>query len=1263
MVEDLFPAGVVGSMFAAYRRLLESLASGEGWAGAVGAAVEAPPRPTPVVGFAPAPLFADFLRQAELAPARPAVIDGSGETSFSDLARISGIAAGRLRTLGAGPEKVVAVDLPKSWQQAAAALAVVRAGAAYLPLDPTLPPARRAELIADTQALEPDWPTLLDGQGEAPPLPPVDPASLAYVIFTSGSTGKPKGVMVEHAAALNTLHDLHRRWQVGPNDRVLGLSALNFDLSVYDLFGLPGVGGALVLPEEAQRRDPAAWAELIARHRVTVWNTVPALAAMLAEHGLPEDHPLRLFLLSGDWIPLELVPKLRTLAPKAELVSLGGATEAAIWSIFHPIDHLDPSWSSVPYGQPLANQTMHVVNARLEPCPDWVVGEIEIGGIGLARGYFGDPERTAERFRTDPRTGERRYRTGDLGRFRPGGLIEFLGREDFQVKVQGHRIELGEIEAKLIQHPAVRQAVAAALPAPGQPHQKTLHAFVVAEDGAAEADLWADAVAATTSAVTASAAPIEPALFDAAVDRLARFTAGAAADALQRLGGFDLPAGADGLPAVDALIERCGISPGYRRWLGRTLDLIRRYGRDAAKDDPLRDFAAFDRFGFGPAELDLLGRLTRELPDILSGRKHAGDIYLDAGTMDVYAKLFQGPYQVLGQAIRALADGQTLSILEVGAGLGTTLAGLQPHLPLDRITYHFTDVSQHFIHMARRRLGSQPWLELARLDLMAPVEPAPRLHDVVIASSVLHAVPDVMAALQSIRRRLRPGGLLVMIEETRFQPWYDMSMGLQSGFDSFTDRYRVRHPLLGRDAWREILAEAGFGRVGIPAAPGSLGDLIGLDVILVSPSAGTDGQAAAAFGDLPTELRRFLAERLPDYMVPRFVHRIARLPLTANGKVDRTALVAAEARDQAPASPADERPATPEEQRIAELVGEVLHAPAPMPDQSFFDLGADSLKLVMIQRRLREAMGRSLDMSALFADPTVRGIAAALAQPAAPAPSQPLVMFGEAPDAPILFTVPGVVAMPYYLRMLAQALGTSVNLAALQLPGFFGDVPLDRIETQAAFLVAAMRARQPRGPYRLLGHSYGGTVAFEAARQLRFQGEEVAFLGLLDTVVTESSLDDFQNDQVAQGSIVRALYAIYGDRLPEPLEFIRTLPPAEQLDRTMQALAGGGLVGLDVAVDGVLAVFKANFRAMVAYHPGSYDGPLTLFRTEGGFPEEYYAYESGKALDDPALGWSDHVTGPIDLEPLPGDHLSMLDADHLPILAERLKRRLAPTRS
>ena len=497
VLEDLFPSGLIEAMFGAYGRLLGELAAGDGWQAPVAARVELAARPAPRVAFAPAPLFAGFLARAAAAPDSVAVVDGAGAMRYGELERLSAAAARRLLALGAGPERVVAVDLGKSRQQVAAVLAVGRAGAAYLPLDPALPAARRAELVADTAALEPDWPALLAAaaaDGTSGSLPVVDPASLAYVIFTSGSTGRPKGVMVEHAAALNTVLEVNRRWRVGATDRVLGLSALNFDLSVWDLFGLLAAGGAVVLPAEAERRDPAAWARLVGRHGVTIWNTVPALAAMLAEHGLAEHGlagaaPPRLFLLSGDWVPLELVPRLRALAPAAELVALGGATEAAIWSLAHPIGTTpEPGWPSVPYGRALANQSMHVVNQRLEPCPDWVVGEIEIGGLGLARGYWGDPLRTAERFRTDPVTGERRYRTGDLGRFRPGQLLEFLGREDFQVKIQGHRIELGEIEAHLLEHPAVLNAVATALPAPNQPNLKTLHAFVVTRDGHNESD-------------------------------------------------------------------------------------------------------------------------------------------------------------------------------------------------------------------------------------------------------------------------------------------------------------------------------------------------------------------------------------------------------------------------------------------------------------------------------------------------------------------------------------------------------------------------------------------------------------------------------------------------------------------------------------------------------------------------------------------------------------------------------------------------------
>ncbi|MCA9542118.1 MAG: amino acid adenylation domain-containing protein, partial [Myxococcales bacterium] len=324
----------------------------------------------------------------------------------------------------------------------------------------------------------------------------IDPAGLAYVIFTSGSTGEPKGVMIEHRAALNTVDDVVTRFGWGAGDRVFGLSRAGFDLSVQDVFGTLAVGAALVLPAPDALRDPARWAAQVEATGVTIWNTVPTLMDMLVTHAEARGgrlDTLRLVMLSGDWIPTTLPDRVRALAPRAAVVSLGGATEAAIWSIAHPIERVEPEWTSIPYGRPLRNQRLYVLDDALALRPDHAVGEIYIAGDGLARGYIGRPDETAARFIAHPRTGERLYRTGDLGRYRVEGDIEFLGRVDFQVKIGGHRVELGEIEAALLARPGVERAVVLAV---GEPRGvRRLVAYVVAS-APAEASDASDASAA-----------------------------------------------------------------------------------------------------------------------------------------------------------------------------------------------------------------------------------------------------------------------------------------------------------------------------------------------------------------------------------------------------------------------------------------------------------------------------------------------------------------------------------------------------------------------------------------------------------------------------------------------------------------------------------------------------------------------------------------------------------------------------------------------
>ncbi|MEU8181975.1 amino acid adenylation domain-containing protein [Micromonospora sp. NPDC049047] len=506
-VDALFPPGLIDAMFAAYLGLVRELAADDvAWRRP--AAVLTPETDLEVqrlandtAGPRPVGLLQDgFLEQVRTAPGRTAVITAGREFTYGELGELANRLANWLRAqgAGAGAGRLVGVVMEKGWEQVAAVLGTLQAGAAYVPIDAGVPAERLRLLIesagidcvltqswVEAEARWPDGVTVLavdgarvaDFPAEAPS-PATAPDDLAYVIFTSGSTGLPKGVMIEHAAALNTIADINERYAVTGDDRVLALSALNFDLSVYDIFGLLAVGGAIVLPEPSAHREPARWAELVTTHRVTIWNSVPTLMQMFTEFaaGSGADWPLRVVMMSGDWIPVTLPERIRELLPEAQVWSLGGATEAAIWSILYPIDEVDPSWTSVPYGKPMRNQRFHVLNEAMQPCPTLVAGQLYIAGAGLARGYLNDESKTRASFRRHPATGERLYRTGDLGRYLPSGDIEFLGREDFQVKVQGYRIELGEIEAALLRLPEV---AAAAVTAAGERENKRLIGYVV----------------------------------------------------------------------------------------------------------------------------------------------------------------------------------------------------------------------------------------------------------------------------------------------------------------------------------------------------------------------------------------------------------------------------------------------------------------------------------------------------------------------------------------------------------------------------------------------------------------------------------------------------------------------------------------------------------------------------------------------------------------------------------------------------------------
>ncbi len=475
--DGVISAGVLDRAFADFRCALERLSADPlAWDSPLLPNVAPAPTRLPESPSESALLHSGFLRRAAETPDAVAIRHGSRSTTYGELLAAARSVAAELAAAGAGAGAYVGIRLREGPSQVAAILGAMLAGAAYVPLDVEWPDHRVAQitqqcalaascepggrvdgLLADPAAWLPDTAPAAVG-------PPPGPDDTAYVIFTSGSTGTPKGVMVSHRAALNTVDDVNDRLEIRATDSVLAVSQHTFDLSVYNIFGILAAGGVIVFPEGGARNDPQAWFDAVSKHSVTVWNSVPAQMQLLVDHaGEREALPtLRRIMLSGDWIPVSLPKQIASLAPGASMLGLGGATEAAIWSICHPLEARRYE-RSVPYGTAMRNQSVHVLTHRGEPAAPWQVGEIHIGGAGLAHGYLGDPARTAAAFIEHPVSGERLYRTGDYGRLTDENVIELLGRRDNQVKIRGHRIELAEVDSALSGLPGVRTALGATI--------------------------------------------------------------------------------------------------------------------------------------------------------------------------------------------------------------------------------------------------------------------------------------------------------------------------------------------------------------------------------------------------------------------------------------------------------------------------------------------------------------------------------------------------------------------------------------------------------------------------------------------------------------------------------------------------------------------------------------------------------------------------------------------------------------------------------
>ncbi|UED83918.1 non-ribosomal peptide synthetase [Streptomyces profundus] len=436
----------------------------------------------------PATVTARFAARRAETPSAPAVEDGERVYSYAELDVAASRLAARLAAAGAGPERTVALALPRSAELVVAQLATLRTGAAYLPIDPAQPPDRLARLLGDAgsrllvAAERPGWLppdvghlTPEGPESASPPLAEPRPEAVACLLYTSGSTGAPKGVLVTHRGLVAFADDQHFR-RPG-HRRVLFHSPHTFDAASYEVW-VPLLNGGTVVVAPPGPPDPCALGATIAAHRVTALLLTAELLRAVAEFAPEAVEGLTELWTGGDAVSAEAVARLRAHCPDTVVTNAYGPTEATVAATAHRCD----TAGATPIGRPLDHARVHVLDARLRPLPAGRTGELYLAGEALARGYHGQPARTAERFVADPHgpPGTRMYRTGDLARWTPDGLLEFAGRADDQVKVRGFRVEPAEIEAALERCPDIARAQVTAPPAPGGGRRLAAHLVLAA---------------------------------------------------------------------------------------------------------------------------------------------------------------------------------------------------------------------------------------------------------------------------------------------------------------------------------------------------------------------------------------------------------------------------------------------------------------------------------------------------------------------------------------------------------------------------------------------------------------------------------------------------------------------------------------------------------------------------------------------------------------------------------------------------------------
>ncbi len=1089
-----------------------------------------------------ADLFEDMAANNPDAPSL--ILDGA-EMNYGELNEQANCVANYLiRNYDITADSLVAFAIPRSMEMIIALLGILKAGAAYVPIDPDYPD-ERIEYILDDAS--PEVLITSDGgrnslslesifsSGESTenPVRTTSGENLAYVIYTSGSTGKPKGVLIEHSSVLNLIYSHKKYLNLGENERMLQFSSICFDASVEQVWMPLSSAGAIVLIDKETILSGEEFNKYIVDNRVTYLDVNPSY---LESVDLTESPWLRRVVVGSEKLPVHIAKKY---CEKLELYNFYGPTETTVSSLRYRVSPEDSLGSRVPIGKQVENTRIYVVDKNGSMVPQGSSGEICIAGECLARGYLNRDEITAEKFVDDPfHPGEKMYITGDLGRWMFDDNIEFLGRIDDQIKIRGFRIEPGEIEKAVQEIDGVRSAFV--FGETKNSGENYLSAYYTTEQ---------NRIAAKNGEVLVHTIDQRP----------------------------DLRHG------VNALHNESW--PAYFE------------GNDATQN-------YWDRIYREYPELQLV--LTDE-QDCIVAAANAVPIYWDGKP----ETLHDGWDSAVESAFISEMTPNTLCVLAAVVDSGSQGEGLS-YAALN----------------AMKQLAVSEGFE----EILIPVRPT------------MKKISQTMDLLDYCSQRDENG--------KASDPWLRVHENCGGTVIGYCEKSQlITGSIIQWQHWSgETFTDSGSYE---------LDDTMQPLYIDLADDCGTyydqavwiqHDVAESSLNTISTRvIKNILGESLPAYMIPKYFTKVETIPLTSNGKIDRKAL-------PNPLVEAFENreckvPSNETEAELLSIWKTVLGIDTISVDDDFFDLGGHSLKAMQLVSMIYKKFDQTFPLKQLFVKSTIEQVAAVLTGDA-PAEENYLVPLREHGTETPLFLVPGAVGDVHYYKPLTEALGSVQPVFGLAGIGADGSrKPLNSIEEMAEIYVCEIMKVQKSGPFKLGGHSFGGAVAYEIARQLSENGHEISHLVIMDALAPDISSNLKFDEKDGITWLMSTLAEMQGIAIEFDAQEILSLSEANRWSYLEQLFADQGIDYSPQLLRGVWDLYKTN--CLIQYHP---HGDISSDKLSLLKSQETVEGEQAGSDYDADFGWSRYVNGSIEMHAVPGSHESMLQDPHVQVIADILRK-------